>query len=562
MFFFIPTGSTSETSRRPIVTIVIAGLCAALFAWTGLLETHPSQLITFAEATAYAKDRPYLMDEDYDGPLPEPTVLAQERKEFEVLVIRGVDRSGGAERKLSLVPSHGFAQVGWLTNLFVHFSLMHLLGNLLFLWLVGPLLEEAWGRRRFLAFYLCAGVFASLVQFLISRASAASMGGASGAIAGCMGAFTLRFAITRIRFHYFLWFIRIFVGSVHVPAWICGALWFGRELLDLKNGGASGVATGAHVGGFALGGLVALGMRALGAEKDLLTVAESDAVRDRRDGLFADASSSLARGDAELAREALVALQQEAPDYPGAALLMAEADVLTQRGAARLERALRPLLPKKNDRQVEAVLTRLWPSLDPAAFSQAFAWQLAERLRTSRPAVAPEMVDGLVQAVAAGAGSLAIKARVALSSAPPRHVEPEVQDSLDPGRAVEPEAEAENKPRVISVTLIAATREGLQFSVGGATKLMSFQRVLAVHAGIVERGLWVDFVLKPDGGPLTALRLSGHDPFVPTLFPGKPVPEAWQGFIAGVRRAAGAQADATAWEAHASLDALTQRWSS
>jgi membrane associated rhomboid family serine protease len=277
VFFFIPTGSTS------VITLVIAGLCVALFAWTGLLETRPPPKVTFAEASAYAEERPYLLDQDFDGPLPEPAVLAEERREFEALVIRGLDKAGGAERKLSLVPSHGFLQVGWLTNLFVHFSLFHLLGNLLFLWLVGPLLEEAWGRWRFLAFYLCAGLVASLVQFLISRASASSIGGASGAIAGCMGAFALRFAMTRIRFHYFLWFIRIFVGSVHVPAWICGALWFGRELLDLKDGGASGVATGAHVGGFALGGLVALGMRALGAEKALLTVAESDAVRARQD---------------------------------------------------------------------------------------------------------------------------------------------------------------------------------------------------------------------------------------------------------------------------------------
>ncbi len=126
-------------------------------------------------------------------------------------------------------------------------DIFHLLGNMLFLWLVGPLLDEAWGRRRILAFYLAAGLTASLVQFQISRGAVASIGGASGAIAGCMGAFALRFAATKIRFHYSVWFFRIFMGSVHVPAWICGVLWFGRELLDLRGGGASGVATGARL---------------------------------------------------------------------------------------------------------------------------------------------------------------------------------------------------------------------------------------------------------------------------------------------------------------------------
>ncbi len=543
MFFFIPTGSNAATSRRPVVTIVLAVLCVAVFIWTSVIDSHPP--LAFAEAQAYAEDRPWLINEDYDGEMPASDELAADKKQFEALLVRGLDRAGGVERKLSLVPAKGFAQVGWLTNLFVHFDIFHLLGNLLFLWLVGPLLEEAWGRRRFLVFYLAAGLVASLVQFLISRASPASIGGASGAIAGCMGAFAFRFATTRIRFHYFLWFIRIFVGSVHVPAWICGVLWFGRELLDLKGGGASGVATGAHVGGFVLGGLVALSMRALGSEKELLTVAESDEVRARRDGLFADASAFLAQGDAELARERLIELQQEAPDYPGAALLMAQADVLSQRGVARLERVLRPMLPNRNDRTLEVTLTRLWASIDPKSFSQAFAWQLVERLRQSRPAVAPEMVESLLQAVAAGTGALAIKARASLA---PEAERPEQ-------RSVTLESEG---PKVIVVTLVTANREGLQLAVDGVAKLIPFQRVVGVHGGIVARSLWVDLVLE-SGGRRMALRLSGTDAGVLALFPGKPVPEAWQSFIAATRRAAGVQ-DAAPWQEYGSMEAFTQSW--
>ena len=539
MFFFLPTGSNAQTSRRPVITIVLASLCVAVFLWTALVD-RPSPL-AFSEAQDFADERPWLVDEDYEGERPAPDELAADKKQFEILLGRALDHSGGVERKLCLVPAKGFAQVGWITGLFVHFDIFHLLGNMLFLWLVGPLLEEAWGRRRFLAFYLAAGLFASLVQFAMSRASMSSIGGASGAIAGCMGAFTFRFALTKIRFHYFLWFIRIFVGYVHVPAWICGLLWFGRELMDLKGGGASGVATGAHVGGFVLGGLVALGMKALGSDRTLLTVAESDEVRTRREGLFADATSSLASGDAELARERLIALQQEAPDYPGAAMLMAQADVLSGRGVARLERVFRPLLANRGDRTIEVTLTRLWSSVDPKAFSQAFAWQLVERLQLSRPAVAPEMIDALIKAVAEGTGALAIKARALMA--------PPVEERVVEG------------PKVISVTLIAASREGLKLSVNGVEKVVPFQRVVAVHGGIVERRLWVDVVLQNEAGQRMALRLSGTDAVVPSLFPGKPVPVAWQSFIAATRRAAGVQGEAAQWEEYFSMEALAQSWS-
>lgn len=545
MFFFLPTGSNSETSRRPWVTIVVAGLCVALFAWTGLLE--PERNPDFSEARAFVEEHPWLEGDDYQGPVPDRATLDADQREFKAIITRAIDRNGSTERQLSLVPAHGFAQVGWLTNIFLHFSLEHLLGNMLFLWIVGPLLEEAWGRRRFLVFYLAAGLVASLAQFLISRDSPASIGGASGAIAGCMGAFSLRFAATKIRFHYFLWFIRIFVGSVHVPAWICGALWFGRELFDLKGGGASGVATGAHVGGFVLGGFVALGMKALGSEKELLTVAESGEQRARREGLLGDAQAFLARGEGEQAREVLIELQKEAPDYPGLALLQAEADVRSQRGVARLERALRPLLAKK-DRQVENTLSRLWPYLDPQGFSQAFAWQLAERLRGARPAVDPEMVQTLLRTVAGDAGSLAIKARALLEPAPPV-------------RAPEPQAP---EPRVLGVTLLGVSREGLQLSVQGAQKVVPFTALERVLGGIVpENGrgaLFVDLVIKVSSGPPTALRLSGSDPGVPALFPGKPMPEAWRAFIESARRAAGVQQGAAPWAEFPSVEALTSSW--
>lgn len=522
-----------------MVTITIAVLCIAVFAWTGVLNAGPANPLFTPEVATFAEEHPYLFDEEgYEGERPDPAQLAAERKELEALVARNLEQRGGPERALSLVPSRGFAQVGWVTNLFVHFDLFHLLGNLLFLWIVGPLLEEAWGRWRFLLFYFAAGLFASLVQFGIDRHSIASIGGASGAIAGCMGAFALRFALTKIRFHYFLWFIRIMVGEVHVPAWLCGVLWLGRELFDLKDGGATGVATGAHVGGFMIGGLVAVGMKALGRDSELLTVAESDERNAERDQLFMEASTALARGDAELAREYALSLQAQAPHYPGLAMLQAEADVRANRGVARLEKVLRPMLAKK-DGEVERLVSRLWPSLQPEGFSAAFAWQLAERLRDARPPVDSDIPEALLRHVAAGSGSLAIKARALLEPAAPP------------------------TPRVLPAKLVTVSREGLQFVVEGAPKLVPFAAVGAVLGGIVpeegRRALFVDVVLKAPGAR-TALRLSGSDPAVPPLFPGKPVPEAWRAFIEATRRAANVQPDAAPWAEFSSAEALTDSW--
>jgi len=92
--------------------------------------------------------------------------------------------------------------------MFLHFGWMHLLGNLFFFYLVGPLLEDLWGRRFFAGFYLIGGLTAGLAHFALDPRSAVLMAGASGAIASCMGAFTYRCASRRIRMWYLIFLIR------------------------------------------------------------------------------------------------------------------------------------------------------------------------------------------------------------------------------------------------------------------------------------------------------------------------------------------------------------------
>jgi membrane associated rhomboid family serine protease len=154
-----------------------------------------------------------------------------------------------------LLPGHGRVLLHqevpfpWtvLTAMFMHGGWLHVLGNMWFLWIFGDGVEQATGAARFLAFYMLAGVAATAAQVLATPGSAAPMVGASGAIAGVMGAYLLLYPRARVRC---LWVLIVFVTFVNVPAWALLGLWFlSQFFLPLE----SGVAWMAHVGGFVAG---------------------------------------------------------------------------------------------------------------------------------------------------------------------------------------------------------------------------------------------------------------------------------------------------------------------
>ena len=139
-----------------------------------------------------------------------------------------------------------------LSSMFLHGGWLHLIGNLWFLWIFGDNVEDAMGRVRFLLFYLLCGLAAAATQIAVTPASAAPMVGASGAIAGVLGAYFLLYPRATVRS---LWFLFIFATFIDIPAWILLGVWFVSQLL-LPSG--SGIAWAAHVGGFAAGVLLAL----------------------------------------------------------------------------------------------------------------------------------------------------------------------------------------------------------------------------------------------------------------------------------------------------------------
>jgi len=139
-----------------------------------------------------------------------------------------------------------------ITSIFLHGGWMHLLGNMLFLWIFGDNLEDEMGHIPFLLFYLACGIGASLAQVAADPTSQIPTVGASGAIAGVMGGYLLLFPKARVDI--FIFFI-VFFRILPIPAWIMLGLWFAIQLFSgfSIDTSAGGVAYWAHAGGFVIG---------------------------------------------------------------------------------------------------------------------------------------------------------------------------------------------------------------------------------------------------------------------------------------------------------------------
>jgi membrane associated rhomboid family serine protease len=137
-----------------------------------------------------------------------------------------------------------------ITYQFLHGSWFHLLSNMLIMWILADNVEDAFGHWGFLAFYLVCGVVAGLVHALMTVGSSDPLVGASGAIAGVMGAYILLYPRARILM------LLAFIIPLRVPAWAFLGLWIVTQFLSLRAApqmGEQAVAWWAHIGGFAMG---------------------------------------------------------------------------------------------------------------------------------------------------------------------------------------------------------------------------------------------------------------------------------------------------------------------
>ncbi len=218
----IPLRDANPTRQTPVVTLGLIVACFVVFAYElGLLASAgPDALDAFATAW---------------GVVPADLTAAWAHGEYL------------SAETATLV-----------TSQFIHASWLHLLGNLLYLWIFGNNVEDRFGRAGFLAFYLTGGVVAALAQVAIDPTSTTPTIGASGAIAATLGAYLVLFPRARVTSLVFLIF---FYQLIDVPAIIVLAFWFVLQLIDgIASLGAtdltSGIAVFAHIGGFAYGAAI------------------------------------------------------------------------------------------------------------------------------------------------------------------------------------------------------------------------------------------------------------------------------------------------------------------
>jgi membrane associated rhomboid family serine protease len=213
----IPLRDENPTRTTPFVTYALLASCVLTFLWQTSLSERAEQ------ATVYGL-----------GMIPASLL-------------------GHAELspRLAVVPPAATV----ITSMFLHGGWLHLGGNLLYLWVFGNNVEEAMGHVRYLLFYLVCGVAAALAQALPDPSSTVPMIGASGAISGVLGAYTLLHPHARV----LVWVP--LGGLLYLPAALVLGLWFLIQLLATAFAGdqSGGIAFGAHIGGFLAGlALVAL----------------------------------------------------------------------------------------------------------------------------------------------------------------------------------------------------------------------------------------------------------------------------------------------------------------
>ena len=295
MFLIIPVGHESNEVRRlPWITFGIMAICLVVHIFLSMevgtkqdqLESAAQELVQYYFAHPYLELNPEIkklmlsgVDEErldamlaaYTQMIPRPDrqTLAEEQEKLDQLgavLLASLDNF--PYRKWGYIPADR-SLLALLTYMFIHGGWLHLFGNLLLLYITGPFIEDLWGRPIYASFYLVVGALSALMYASHYPNFTGPLIGASGAIAGVMGAFLINFYKTKINFFYWIGFF--FRGTFEAPAFVMLPLWvllefFNANVVDsiqAEGSGGGGVAHWAHVWGFVFGVLVAVGMKHL-----------------------------------------------------------------------------------------------------------------------------------------------------------------------------------------------------------------------------------------------------------------------------------------------------------
>ncbi|SCX84507.1 rhomboid family intramembrane serine protease [Desulfoluna spongiiphila] len=223
------------------------------------------------------------------------------------------DRDKMISRRWGLIPDKPRV-LPFVTYMFLHGSLSHLVGNMIFLWLVGCALELGIGRLAYGVGYGITGVCSALLYVLVYSSSNSQLVGASGAIAGLMGAFSLLFAGRRIRVFYSLGF---YFNTVRAHAWLLFPVWVASEVGQLVFGEVDHVAYMAHIGGLLSGGLCGLFFTRV-LKQQVQDVFDVPPEEDRVTLLMDEALACMDRLDVAGAKQALETVLSLEPGHPKA----------------------------------------------------------------------------------------------------------------------------------------------------------------------------------------------------------------------------------------------------
>ena len=207
---FVPLYDSNPTHRIPFqyVTVVFIAVCVLVFLWQVTLDPRDAQSAVYSFGAI-------------------PAVITGERQ---------------LPRELALIPSY----LTLITSMFLHGGWMHLIGNMVFLWVLGDNVEDAMGHARYTVFYLICGTAAALCHMALNLGSTTPMVGASGAISGVIGAYLMLHPKAKIHVLISWW-------VVGLPAWLVLGGWIGLQFVNVASGGGGGVAWWAHIGGAVAG---------------------------------------------------------------------------------------------------------------------------------------------------------------------------------------------------------------------------------------------------------------------------------------------------------------------
>ena len=235
----IPIRDDLPTTSKPVLTIAIIAACIYIYAF--VQPRQPDQQVQFLAQHAaipcevvHAKPISNELSQECDGQLQIP----------------GLPPSSPAEPF-----PHKNVFLAIVVSMFLHGSWLHVLGNMLFLWIFGNNIEDRLGPVGYAVFYLVAGVVAAITHIATQANSTVPVVGASGAIAGVMGAYLVLLPKARVLTIIPLF---IFLQFVYLPAWIVLIGWLILQFFTNPN---TGVAVAAHIGGFIFGAAVGLFLR-------------------------------------------------------------------------------------------------------------------------------------------------------------------------------------------------------------------------------------------------------------------------------------------------------------